>query len=351
MVRENEIRDAASVAAWHLATPAHGTLLRHVRTRATQTLACQRHDACRGRPEALAAAPHQAHRPSLSEPYAVIVPSRRRRRRAAGTPPGPARRRGTARPARAPDACAPARRDRHAAAARRASGSAAARRRPRQPGRCSRAPRTRDALDAELLARADDHAVRRASVRSTYSGSAAATPSPLRWPTVKWWNAAVRAERPRPRRHDLARRVRRAPRGGRGSAPCPCRPGSRGPASRRATRPAAPPRRRQRAHLRLGQLRQREAHPRQRRRRQRGEHVGLVLGRVGGDPQQPVVGHPRVVAGRRARRARADQRARASRPAARARCSPRTGSGSPPPRSRPGTGRRRPPGTPAAGPA
>jgi len=51
-------------------------------------------------------------------------------------------------------------------------------------------------------------------------------------------------------------------------------------------------------HLRLGQLAQREAHPGQRGLRERGEHVGLVLRRVGGGAQQPVLAEPRVVAGR-----------------------------------------------------
>ena len=58
-----------------------------------------------------------------------------------------------------------------------------------------------------------------------------------------------------------------------------------------------------RPHLGLGQLGQREAHARDRRGRQRGEHVGLVLGRIGGGAQQAVVGHPRVVAGGERRRA------------------------------------------------
>ena len=52
----------------------------------------------------------------------------------------------------------------------------------------------------------------------------------------------------------------------------------------------------QRAHLRLGQLPEREAQPRERRGRDGREHVGLVLGLVGGGAQQPVVRHPRVVA-------------------------------------------------------
>ena len=52
----------------------------------------------------------------------------------------------------------------------------------------------------------------------------------------------------------------------------------------------------QRAHLRLGQLAQREAHPGQRGRRERGQHVRLVLGRVGGGAEQAVVRPAGVVA-------------------------------------------------------
>ena len=44
------------------------------------------------------------------------------------------------------------------------------------------------------------------------------------------------------------------------------------------------------AHLRLGQVPEREAHPGQRCRRQCGQHVGLVLGRVGGGAQQRSAG-------------------------------------------------------------
>src|SRR3712207_8470778 len=43
-----------------------------------------------------------------------------------------------------------------------------------------------------------------------------------------------------------------------------------------------------RAHRRLVELAQREAHARQRARREAREHVGLVLGGVGGGAQQPV---------------------------------------------------------------
>ena len=57
------------------------------------------------------------------------------------------------------------------------------------------------------------------------------------------------------------------------------------------------------AHLRLGEIAEREAQPRQRRGSHRGEHVRLVLGRVGSRPEEPVVGDPRVVAGGERRRA------------------------------------------------
>ena len=56
--------------------------------------------------------------------------------------------------------------------------------------------------------------------------------------------------------------------------------------------------------LRLGQLAERKAHPRQRRRRKRREHVGLILGGVSRDAQQrPIwmIGlcDPRVMTGRK----------------------------------------------------
>ena len=59
------------------------------------------------------------------------------------------------------------------------------------------------------------------------------------------------------------------------------------------------------AHLRLGQIGEREAKPRERLRPQGGEHVGLVLGGVRRRGQQrsfAVVGDARVVAGRERRR-------------------------------------------------
>ena len=50
-----------------------------------------------------------------------------------------------------------------------------------------------------------------------------------------------------------------------------------------------PGRARELAHLGLAQLAEREAQPRERGGRERGEHVALVLGRVGGGAQQAVV--------------------------------------------------------------
>ncbi len=103
------------------------------------------------------------------------------------------------------------------------------------------------------------------------------------------------------------------------------------------------------AHLRLRQLAEREAHARDRRRREPGEHVGLVLGRVGGSAQQAVLADARVVAGRELLARRRARRARASRRGARCRCSARTGSASGPRRGRRPTARRRPRGTRRAG--
>jgi hypothetical protein len=54
----------------------------------------------------------------------------------------------------------------------------------------------------------------------------------------------------------------------------------------------------QRAHLRLGQLAEREAHPRDRLGSQPAQHVGLVLGRVGRRAQEAVRAAAGVVAGR-----------------------------------------------------
>ena len=61
-----------------------------------------------------------------------------------------------------------------------------------------------------------------------------------------------------------------------------CRRGSTGPASRRLPATGRPARAASARTSGFVQLAQREAQPRQRGRRQRGEHVALVLGRVGG---------------------------------------------------------------------
>ncbi len=53
--------------------------------------------------------------------------------------------------------------------------------------------------------------------------------------------------------------------------------------------------------MRLRVLAEREAQPRERVAMQRGEHVGLILRGVDGEPQQAVVGAARVVAGRQRR--------------------------------------------------
>src|SRR5438067_11603363 len=60
------------------------------------------------------------------------------------------------------------------------------------------------------------------------------------------------------------------------------------------------------AHARLVQPAERKAKARERRGRERGEHVALVLALVGGETQQPVGLHARVVTGRE--RARAEPR-------------------------------------------
>ena len=65
------------------------------------------------------------------------------------------------------------------------------------------------------------------------------------------------------------------------------------------------------AHLRLVQLAEREAQPRERCGRQRGEHVALVLGRVGRGAQQPV-GASRARSGRWRARPRRARSAKAS---------------------------------------
>ena len=185
------------------------------------------------------------------------------------------------------------------------------------------------------------------SVRSTYSGSAAATPSPLRCPTVKWC-APRCAPTTSPERRTISPGASSSPpwRARNRAFPTPARKHRSCESAREAT--GSPASQGQRTHLGLGQLGQREPHPRQRRGRQRREHVGLVLGRIGRRAQQPVLRDPRVVPGGETPKRRARPRTRASRRAARRRCSGCTGSASPPRRSRPGTARPRPPGTPAA---
>ena len=173
---------------------------------------------------------------------------------------------------------------------------------------------------------------------------------PLRCPIVKWCAPRWRAEHVR-------RRRRR------------CRPGASPSSPWRARNAALPvPARKQRscesalpgdrqpglggdrAHLGLGQLAEREAQPRERRGRdaRRACRSGPWPDRRRRAAARRRVG-ARVVAGGERRRRRARRRTRPSRRAARARCSARTGSASPPPRARPGTGRRRRPGTPRAG--
>ena len=55
------------------------------------------------------------------------------------------------------------------------------------------------------------------------------------------------------------------------------------------------------ADLVLRAIAEREAQPRERAASERGEHVRLVLRGIDGEPQQAVVGAPRVVAGRQRR--------------------------------------------------
>ena len=193
---------------------------------------------------------------------------------------GPARRR-----RRAPRADGPRRPSTPCTATGSASGSAASRRRPRL-GRCSRAPRTRTRGVASS-SRAPTVTVLRSRVLGEHVAAAppAAMPRPLRWPTVKWWWPRWRPTTRPPRSTISPGRSRAPPWRARNAARAvPARKqrswesGLRRPAARLGG---------QRAHLRLGQLAEREAQPRERRRRQRGEHVGLVLGRVGGERSSP----------------------------------------------------------------
>ena len=239
-------------------------------------------------------------------------PNRRSRRRAAGRRPDPARHRGTARPAPAPAAGAnPARRHRRHEHRPRASGSAGARRRPPSPAGAAARPRTATRDTRQFLARAHHHLVRRGRRAQHVQrlGRLHAEPAPLADGEVLEARDATPAPRRRTTRSRPARRP--APRGGRGSAPCPCpaRKQRSWESARLATGSSADA-----ASARTSGLVSSASGNRmraKRRRRQRGEHVRLVLRRVGGDAQQPVGGHARVVP-RGQETARRDDEANAS---------------------------------------
>ena len=202
--------------------------------------------------------------------------------------------------------------------------------RPRRGAAARRAARPRG---GERLARAGDDAVRThvggEHVQRLGRGDAEALALADR--EVVRAAVAARARRRRGRRSRPG--GRRARRGGPGTRPCRCRPGSTGPATRPWRRPAARPRRPARAPAAWSARRAGSAAARASPGVDRGEHVGLVLGRVGGGAQQPVLRHARVVAGGERRPRRAGRRRRPSRRGARGRCSPRTGSASRRPRS------------------
>ena len=159
------------------------------------------------------------------------------------------------------------------------------------PGACA-APRSGPTVTRPLLA----------SLSSTYSGPPRSMPTPRRWPTVKrcWprWLAEHGSVQVDDRPGPVAQAAVAA------QEARPVGPGQEaqvlGIGLARHRQPGSggdPP------DLGLGQLAQREAHPRQRRRRQRSQHVGLVLGRIGGGAQQRAVvilalGDPGVVTGR-----------------------------------------------------
>ena len=241
MVRENVIRDAASVAAWHL--------------RRAEIVAQPTITSPRSRQAAWPGAAPSARLAQLELERAV-------------------------RRAPAVDAAG------HGA---RAVAQLDARR-PRRPGGAGgRRGRARAASRAASRGPTTTRFAR-ASVRSTYSGSAAATPRPLRWPTVKWCAPPWRPSDAPPQVDDLARRVLAGPpwraRNARlagagqeaevlGLGACAA---TGSPASAASARTSG-----------LVSSAEREAHARERRRRERGEHVGLVLGRVGGGAQQPVL--------------------------------------------------------------
>ena len=279
---------------------------------------------------------------------AIVAASDARRRRAAGTAVWPGR--GAVERARA----SVERRRRRSVhgTARRAVAQLDARR-PRAAGAVQaqrRAARRRSWRSAArgptvtVLARGVGRAARRAARR------APPIPRPRRWPTVKRWCAAVAPERRARRRSTMSpgrsrrppwrARKRRAP--GAGEEAEVLRVGLGG--DRQAVLGG------ERAHLAAcvsspSGKRSRASDA----RRQRGEHVGLVLGRVGGGAQQ-AVGGARARSGRwPASRRRGGRRARASRRGGRGRCSARTGSASGRRRGRRATGRRRRRGTRRAG--
>ena len=177
-----------------------------------------------------------------------------------------ARRRRRARAARArrrPRPCS--------AATRQGSGARAVAqldaRRPRPPARCRRAPRSATDVRGERLARAGRRrGSRRSRWRARRAARGAATPRPLRWPTVKWCAPRWRREHGAVAVDDLARAlvepaVAGQERGlaGAGQEAQVLRLGLGGDRQ--------PGLGGERAHLRLGQLAEREAQPRERRRR------------------------------------------------------------------------------------
>ena len=276
-------------------------------------------------------------------PISAIVPGRRRRRRRAGTRSGPGRLRRRARRARARVLVAPA----ATGGSRRQAGGSGSAAGPGRRGRRGDAGsrRGRDAARRELLACAGDTGSPRRRWRArTAARGRRPTPRPRRWPTVKsWW--------PRWLAEDAARAVDDLP--WRSLEPAVAR-------EERALALAGEEaevlalglagdleagRGRDLAHLAacVSSASGKRSRASDAGRRP-GEHVGLVLGRVGGGA--PAAGPRRrrrpARSGRwRAPRSRAGRRARSSRRCAARRCSPRMGSGSARRGSR--RGRRRPP--------
>ena len=224
-------------------------------------------------------------------------------------------------------------------------------RRPRPRRRCRRTPAQRDLVVGERLARPDGHGVG-AGVggqhvqrlgRAADAEAAALADGEVVMAAVA---AELRAARGR-RSRRAARAGRRGARGTR-ARPVPARKQRSCESGLRAT--GSPASRASRAHLGLASARRAgSACARATRGRQRGEHVGLVLGRVGGGAQQ-AVGRACARSGRwPAPRRRGGRRGRASRRGARGRCSARTGSASARRRGRRATARRRRRGTRRAG--